>query len=369
VSNSALADAALQRSLPHYIQAQPFRPSHWRAPGLKVDPGGADSRTVSLSRKQLADSCEALCAAYYLSGGPYNAALFLKWMGVPVSVDSQWRQDGSIYPLLMPQAIISPDVQQSITSLQAIIGFQFREPTLAALCLRHSSMSSAAASAMHVDNEVLEFLGDAVIDALFATFTYTQLHQLASGQLSAVRGALCGNKVFARVMVMNQLHHCLSQNVAGFHEACQEYASFVALQSLISAVPVAGQCGCNWCCCWLQLSAVVRFHSAGHAPCVLADAYTNSLLAAARPALDEPVSAHQRSSKHAGSSRSTFVSPALAGPHPPDLLSDAFEAIIGAVFLDSHGHWPTVWRVLSSLMRLPELIDRSSTYLINELDL
>jgi len=38
------------------------------------------------------------------------------------------------------------------------------------------------------------------------------------------------------------------------------------------------------------------------------------------------------------------------------LLSDAFEAIFGAVFLDSDGHWPTVWRVLSSLMRLPELI-------------
>ena len=97
----------------------------------------------------------------------------------------------------------------------------------------------------------------------------------------------------------------------------QEYASFVALQSLISAVSVAGQCGCNWCCCSLQCAAVVRFHSAVHAPCVLADAYTNSLLAVARPALDEPVSAHQRYSKHACFSRSTFVSSALAGPHPP----------------------------------------------------
>jgi len=73
------------------------------------------------------------------------------------------------------------------STLEAVLGYTFRERGLLEQALRHASWCNEHAAAGHEDNERLEFLGDAVLDLVVGHKLMTRYPQLREGQLSVTR--------------------------------------------------------------------------------------------------------------------------------------------------------------------------------------
>src|SRR5688572_6181767 len=91
-----------------------------------------------------------------------------------------------------------------LASLERIIGYKFNDISLLKLALRHKSVSDKEASTTHgLNNERLEFLGDAVLSLVTAHFLYQQDGFLSEGDLSRLRAqfvcqehlSLCAKKL------------------------------------------------------------------------------------------------------------------------------------------------------------------------------
>jgi len=73
--------------------------------------------------------------------------------------------------------------------LEKKIGYDFRNPSLLLQALTHSSYANEAHPEQLEDNEVFEFLGDAVFDLVCAHFLVTNFPSLGEGDLSKLRSA------------------------------------------------------------------------------------------------------------------------------------------------------------------------------------
>lgn len=77
------------------------------------------------------------------------------------------------------------------------LGIQFKDPSLLMRALTHRSYFNEHPEVME-DNERLEFLGDAVLDFLIASWLYHRFPEMAEGQLTRLRAALVGNEQLAK---------------------------------------------------------------------------------------------------------------------------------------------------------------------------
>lgn len=77
------------------------------------------------------------------------------------------------------------------------LGIQFKDPSLLVRALTHRSYFNEHPEVME-DNERLEFLGDAVLDFLIASWLYHRFPEMAEGQLTRLRAALVGNEQLAK---------------------------------------------------------------------------------------------------------------------------------------------------------------------------
>jgi ribonuclease-3 len=73
------------------------------------------------------------------------------------------------------------------STLEAMLGYTFRERGLLEQALRHASWCNEHSAAALEDNERLEFLGDAVLDLVVGHKLMTRYPQLREGQLSVTR--------------------------------------------------------------------------------------------------------------------------------------------------------------------------------------
>jgi ribonuclease-3 len=79
-----------------------------------------------------------------------------------------------------------------LAAFAARLGVDFRDLTLLRRALTHRSFFNEHPE-MLADNERLEFLGDAVLDFLVASWLYHHFPEMAEGQLTRLRSALVGN--------------------------------------------------------------------------------------------------------------------------------------------------------------------------------
>ncbi len=82
-------------------------------------------------------------------------------------------------------------------SLEARLGHTFADPSLLQLALTHRSVS--ADDATRLDNERLEFLGDAVLQLVITEALYRRYPDLAEGQMAKIRSALVSKPSLAEV--------------------------------------------------------------------------------------------------------------------------------------------------------------------------
>ena len=85
--------------------------------------------------------------------------------------------------------------QAKLDSLQEDLGYRFKDPELLTRCLTHVSYDGRKTEG---HNEVLEFLGDAVLDLAVSDFLMQHNPEKSEGDLSRMRAGLVNSTVLAK---------------------------------------------------------------------------------------------------------------------------------------------------------------------------
>ncbi|KAJ1562210.1 Dicer-like protein 1 [Nowakowskiella sp. JEL0078] len=154
VCNRQLWRISMKAGLPGYIVTQPFRQKNFTP--LRNDHNTSRDPTVEkLTDKCVADLVESILGACYIDNGITGAALSLK-----IFFGDTFKADWSEYafPLVgISQDYCSPEKLYTISKVQDIIKYKFKNPCYIVEALTHGSSCDDVSSYQR-----LEFLGDAV---------------------------------------------------------------------------------------------------------------------------------------------------------------------------------------------------------------
>ncbi|QQP35616.1 Uncharacterized protein FKW44_023891 [Caligus rogercresseyi] len=187
-----------------------------------------------------------------------------------------------------PNVPVEKNIYQTI---EEVIGYKFKEKTFILQAFTHSSYSYNNITDSY---ERLEFLGDAVLDYLVSAYIFVEYPAYGPGKVTDARSAVVNNVTLALITIKAGLH-------------CHLLHSEPLLLSRIDST-----------------IASVNFENRG--------------------GLSESDLFEMRCSL-----LSETECPILEDIDVPKALGDVVESLLGAVFLDSGFHLPTVWEVFKRL--------------------
>ncbi len=85
--------------------------------------------------------------------------------------------------------------EQALKDCQELIGYTFRDPSLLAKALTHSSVAATRVES----NERLEFLGDAVLGLSVCAELYNQYDDLLEGEMTSIKSAVVSRLTCAKI--------------------------------------------------------------------------------------------------------------------------------------------------------------------------
>lgn len=88
---------------------------------------------------------------------------------------------------------------RDLSALEARIEYRFREPAVLERALTHRSKAHEDATGSTIDNESLEFLGDAVLGFVIADLLFRDFPQFDEGQKSKIKASLVSTETLARL--------------------------------------------------------------------------------------------------------------------------------------------------------------------------
>ena len=125
-----------------------------------------------------------------------------------------------------------------LTDFEASLGLHLRDKSLLTRALTHRSYLNENPDLPYLDNERLEFLGDAILDFVAAEFVYQRFPEMSEGDLTSLRAALVKGETLGRFAVDLGLppHLLMShgEDAAGGRARAPLLAG--ALEALIGAV-------------------------------------------------------------------------------------------------------------------------------------
>lgn len=86
----------------------------------------------------------------------------------------------------------------TLAEFESALGFVFRDKSLLTRALTHRSYLNENPDLPYLDNERLEFLGDAILDFIAAEFVYQRYPEMAEGELTSLRAALVRGESLAQ---------------------------------------------------------------------------------------------------------------------------------------------------------------------------
>ncbi|XP_050092159.1 endoribonuclease Dicer [Anopheles aquasalis] len=162
---------------------------------------------VQVSDKTVADSMEALLGVCVKSVGYERSFRALSHFGIlPRGADLAKLLCAPNYTVLSYQTERDTIDRLLIApeKIERTLGYQFRNRTLLLQAFTHATYT---ANTLTRSYEQLEFLGDAVLDFLITLYIYERNPNMSPGQLTDLRSALVNNVTLACVLVRFRLHH------------------------------------------------------------------------------------------------------------------------------------------------------------------
>ncbi|KAL8223723.1 hypothetical protein R6Q57_019198 [Mikania cordata] len=127
-----------------------------------------------------------------------------------------------------PAAEIEPAPPRSLTEVEEIIGYEFKNKELLMEAFTHGSYVSEDC----LSYERLEYLGDSVLNHLIAKLHYTLYKNMAPGELTRLRAANVDTEALARAALKHELHrhlrhqkHLFQGQIQTFMKEIVEYPS------------------------------------------------------------------------------------------------------------------------------------------------
>lgn len=304
VCNKNLFNTAVDKGLQEYVRSKSFSRRTWYPLGLKLQRGKAPQQVAghSLSDKSIADVCEALIGAAYLSppGGESDKDftkqpdfdMAIKAVSAVVNNKNHKMQAWGDYYAAYEKPrwqVASPTatMREVAKVVEKRLGYKFKWPTLLRSAFKHPSYPYESVP----DYQCLEFLGDALLDMVCVDFLFNKFPDADPQWLTEHKMAMVSNQFLGSLCVKLEFHkHLLSVH-----------------SDLMRGIEVYDQ----------QL--------AGAEVAVMEDSSEGA----------------------EGSKRSLWMNV----PAPPKCLADIVEAYIGAVFVDSEYDYNTVRRFFEEHIR------------------
>lgn len=200
--------------------------------GLKVSEEVEHFLYRRITDKGVADCVEALIGAYTVSGGLQGGINFMKWLGIRIGAEQESA------PSFSSDHIKDPECPLTIACSSAVFKHHFSTNSLPreqeiedqeSLCRlialtksaqvklnypfkNHLLLIQALTHASYYNNRLtesyqrLEFLGDAILDYLITTHTYSSDQCSTPQRISELRSALVNNLVFSQIVVKKELY-------------------------------------------------------------------------------------------------------------------------------------------------------------------
>lgn len=232
ICNKNLFNHAVDRGLQEYVRSRGFDRRSWYPDlvlrkGKKHKPVGLTQR---LADKSIADVCEALIGAAYMTE-PEGMDLAVKAVTIMVQSKNHRMKKYSDYyeKYVQPAWLTTPSRPIELLAadkVKASIGYKFRSPKLLRSAFKHPSYPYEPELPNY---QRLEFLGDALLDVAIVDFLF-QRYPLADPQwLTEHKMAMASNHFFSFLCVELGLHrHILSTgssmmgHIAGFVEQIEK---------------------------------------------------------------------------------------------------------------------------------------------------
>ncbi|XP_041980153.1 endoribonuclease Dicer [Aricia agestis] len=168
-------------------------------------------KAQAVSDKSIADCVESLVGTYLVSGGIESAVAVLEWLNVLPKEHNFMQYLHKKVPTLTSLGQVSvEDVERILNhgrgDVEKILGYKFNDPLYLLEALSHASYIRNRYTRSY---ERLEFLGDAILDFLITSHIYEISRDLNPGELTDLRSALVNNVTFASYVVKLGLHKYL----------------------------------------------------------------------------------------------------------------------------------------------------------------
>jgi ribonuclease-3 len=134
------------------------------------------------------------------------------------------------------------DEAESLRTLEAALGYAFRDPSLLSDALTHSSYKNERQREVRTDNERLEFLGDAVLQQVVSALLWERFPDASAGEMTRRRADLVCEEGLAQIAQALQVGAALrlgrGEDRTGGRDKPRLLAS--ALEAVIAAVFLDG---------------------------------------------------------------------------------------------------------------------------------
>ncbi|KAI5634358.1 ribonuclease III domain-containing protein [Phthorimaea operculella] len=165
-------------------------------------------RKQAVSDKSVADCVESLLGTYLLSDGIQGAVKFLEWLKVIPPQDNFAAYLTKTVPTVITEgrtteAEVNRVMDYCRDDIEKILNYKFKDPSFLLEALSHPSYIRNRLTRSY---ERLEFLGDAILDFLITSHIFERCPSLKPGDLTDLRSALVNNVTFASYVVRIGLH-------------------------------------------------------------------------------------------------------------------------------------------------------------------
>ncbi|KAH7179182.1 uncharacterized protein B0J16DRAFT_364077 [Fusarium flagelliforme] len=226
ICNQNLFNTAVDCKLPEYIRSLAFNRRTWY-PDLTLIKGKAlkANKRQSLADKTIADVCEALIGAAYLSSkdDKMNMAVKAVTQMARSKHHSMVTFDDYYAAFKVPdwqKANSNANQRRLVQKVEESIGYHFKSAPLLESAFTHPSYTYSG-SVPHYQR--LEFLGDALLDMAIVEYLYMNFPLADPQWLTEHKMAMVSNHFLGCLCVKLNLHHHLLANYSIFSNEIRDY--------------------------------------------------------------------------------------------------------------------------------------------------
>jgi ribonuclease-3 len=126
------------------------------------------------------------------------------------------------------------DKREFVSRLKKILGFRPGNVKLYEIAFIHRSATFTLPDGKKVNNERLEYLGDAVLDAILSDYLFEKFPDASEGFMTKIRSRIVNRDVLNQLSVSMGINKILISNVSTIHTTKNLYGD--ALEALIGSV-------------------------------------------------------------------------------------------------------------------------------------